>query len=161
MTGKVYIIGAGPGDYKLLTLKAVEAIKKSDVIIYDRLIDSKVLSFADHSAEFVYVGKQPDYHPVPQEEINKILLKYASVGKTVARLKGGDPFLFGRGGEECDYLHKNGIEYEVVPGITSASTRLRRNSRNTQGTCFITSYNNRAPIIRKRKCRKPGKCISV
>ncbi|MDF2989196.1 MAG: uroporphyrinogen-III methylase and Uroporphyrinogen-III synthase [Eubacterium sp.] len=120
MNGKVYIIGAGPGDYKLLTLKAVEAIKKSDVIVYDRLIDSKVLSFADHNAEFVYVGKQPQRHQVPQKEINKILLKYAGEGKTVARVKGGDPFLFGRGGEECDYLHKNGIEYEVVPGITSA-----------------------------------------
>lgn len=120
MTGKVYIIGAGPGDYKLLTLKAVEAIRKSDVIIYDRLIDSKVLGFADHNAEFVYVGKQPQRHQAPQKEINEILLKYASEGKTVARVKGGDPFLFGRGGEECDHLHKNGIEYEVVPGITSA-----------------------------------------
>ncbi len=120
MAGKVYIIGAGPGDYKLLTLKAVEAIKKSEVIVYDRLIDSNVLGFADNGAEFVYVGKQPQHHQVPQNEINQILLKYAKEGRTVARVKGGDPFLFGRGGEECEYLHKNGIEFEVVPGITSS-----------------------------------------
>ena len=120
MAGKVYIIGAGPGDYKLLTLKAAEAIKKSEVIVYDRLIDSNVLGFADNGAEFVYVGKQPQLHQVPQSEINQILLEYAKEGKTVARVKGGDPFLFGRGGEECEYLHKNGIEFEVVPGITSS-----------------------------------------
>lgn len=120
MAGKVYIIGAGPGDYKLLTLKAAEAIKQSDVIVYDRLIDSNVLGFAGNGAEFVYVGKQPQHHQVPQKEINKILVKYAIEGKTVARVKGGDPFLFGRGGEECEYLLKNGIEFEVVPGITSA-----------------------------------------
>lgn len=119
-TGKVFIIGAGPGDYKLLTIKAVECIKKSEVIVYDRLIDSKVLSFAQEYAEFVYVGKQPEHHQVPQYEINRILLKYALEGKTVARVKGGDPFLFGRGGEECEFLHLNGIEYEVVPGVTSS-----------------------------------------
>ncbi len=120
MAGKVYIIGAGPGDYKLLTIKAAEAIKESEVIVYDRLIDSNVLGFADNGAEFVYVGKQPQHHQVPQNEINQLLLKYAKEGKTVARVKGGDPFLFGRGGEECEYLHKNGIDFEVVPGITSS-----------------------------------------
>jgi uroporphyrinogen III methyltransferase / synthase len=118
--GKVYIIGAGPGDYRLLTLKAVEAIKKSDVIVFDRLVDSKVLSFASDNAEFVYVGKQPELHQVPQKEINKILIKYANEGKTVSRVKGGDPFLFGRGGEECEFLQKHGVQYEVVPGVTSA-----------------------------------------
>jgi uroporphyrinogen III methyltransferase/synthase len=118
--GKVFIIGAGPGDYKLLTIKAVECIKKSEVIVYDRLIDSKVLGFAQEYAEFVYVGKQPEHHQVPQYEINRILLKYALEGKTVARVKGGDPFLFGRGGEECEFLHLNGIEFEVVPGVTSS-----------------------------------------
>ncbi len=120
MAGKVYIIGVGPGDYKLLTLKAAEAIRKSEVIVYDRLIDSKVLSFAGPCAEFVNVGKQPTHHRVPQKEINKILVKYAMEGKTVARVKGGDPFLFGRGGEECHCLQQNGIEFEVVPGVTSA-----------------------------------------
>jgi len=120
MAGKVYIIGAGPGDYKLLTIKAAEVIKKSDVIVYDRLIDSNVLSFAGNGAEFVYVGKQPQHHPVPQSEINELLAKYAREGKTVARVKGGDPFLFGRGGEECEFLRKNDIEFEVVPGITSS-----------------------------------------
>lgn len=119
-TGKVYIIGAGPGDYRLMTLRAVECIKKSDAIVYDRLIDSKVLSFASDNAEFVYVGKQPELRQVHQKEINNILLNFAMEGKTVARVKGGDPFLFGRGGEECEFLKEHGVEFEVVPGITSA-----------------------------------------
>lgn len=118
--GKVYIIGSGPGNYKLLTLRAIECIKNSDVIVYDRLIDSKVLSFASNKAEFVYVGKQPDFHQVPQKEISNILARYAMEGKTVARVKGGDPFLFGRGGEECEVLQNHGIEFEIVPGVTSA-----------------------------------------
>lgn len=118
--GKVYIIGAGPGSYKLLTLRAVECIGKSDMIVYDRLIDNKVLDFASDKAGFVYVGKQAELHQVPQTEINNILLQLAMEGKTVARVKGGDPFLFGRGGEECEFLQEHGIEFEVVPGITSA-----------------------------------------
>lgn len=119
-SGKVYIIGAGPGSYKLMTLKALECIRKSEMIVYDRLIDEKVLGFASDNAGFVYVGKKAGLHPVPQEEINEILLKSALEGKTVARVKGGDPFLFGRGGEECEFLHNHGVEFEVVPGITSA-----------------------------------------
>ncbi|MCX7711187.1 MAG: uroporphyrinogen-III C-methyltransferase [Clostridia bacterium] len=118
--GKVYIMGVGPGDYKLLTLKAVESIKKADVIVYDRLVNTKILSFAKKDAELVYVGKMPDYHIVPQDAINKILLEKASEGKTVARVKGGDPFVFGRGGEEAEYLYEHGIEFEIIPGISSA-----------------------------------------
>ena len=118
--GKVYIIGAGPGDYRLMTLKTADCIRNSDAIVYDRLIDSRALSFAPVNAELVYVGKQPELHIAPQDEINRILLKLATEGKTVARVKGGDPFLFGRGGEECEFLQKQGIEFEVVPGVTSA-----------------------------------------
>ncbi len=120
MTGKVYIIGAGPGNYKLMTLRAAECIGRADVIVHDRLIDSKVLSFASQGAEFINVGKHPQYHQVPQKEINKIITTLALEGKTVARVKGGDSFLFGRGGEECEYLKEHGVSYEVVPGVTSS-----------------------------------------
>lgn len=118
--GKVYIIGVGPGDYKLITLKAIECIKKSDVIVYDRLISSKILDYAKEGAELIYVGKKPDCHAVPQEGINSILVEKALEGKTVARVKGGDPFVFGRGGEEAESLYEKGIDFEIIPGITSA-----------------------------------------
>lgn len=118
--GKVFIIGAGPGDYKLLTLRAVECIRKADVIVYDRLVSRKVLSFARPDAELIYVGKLPDSHPVPQERINEILIKKACEGRIVARVKGGDPFVFGRGGEEAEALHDKGITFEIIPGVTSA-----------------------------------------
>ncbi|MCX7923577.1 MAG: uroporphyrinogen-III C-methyltransferase [Clostridia bacterium] len=120
MPRKVYIIGVGPGDYKLMTLKAVECIAKADVIVYDRLIGGKILSFARKDAELVYVGKLPDCHAVPQEGINAILVEKALSGKTVARVKGGDPFVFGRGGEEAESLYEKGIEFEIVPGVTSS-----------------------------------------
>jgi len=120
MQGTVYIIGAGPGNYKLMTLKAVECIKKADVIVHDRLIDSKVLGFASNQAEMIDVGKHPTFHQVPQKEINQILCNLAKEGKTVARVKGGDSFLFGRGGEECEFLQQNGVRYEVIPGVTSS-----------------------------------------
>jgi uroporphyrinogen III methyltransferase/synthase len=118
--GKVYIIGVGPGDYKLLTLHAVEYLSKADVIVYDRLINPKVLKYARQGAELIYVGKEPGFHPIPQTEINAILIAQASAGREVARVKGGDPFLFGRGGEEAEALAANGIEFVVVPGISSA-----------------------------------------
>lgn len=118
--GKVYIIGAGPGAPKLMTLKAVECIGQADVVVYDRLVDAKTLSYAREDAEFVYVGKMPEHHEVPQEEINQILFRKAVEGMTVARVKGGDPFLFGRGGEEAEFLSEQGIEFEIVPGVTSA-----------------------------------------
>lgn len=120
MQGKVYIIGAGPGTYKLLTLRAVECIKRADVIVYDRLIDSKVLSFASQEAKLINVGKHPTFHQVPQKEINHIIKNLAKEGKIVARVKGGDCFLFGRGGEECEYLHQHGVKYEVIPGVSSS-----------------------------------------
>lgn len=118
--GKVYIMGVGPGDYRLMTLKAAECIGKADVIVYDRLINSKILKLARKDAELVYVGKMPDHHAVPQEGINDILVKKALEGKVVARVKGGDPFVFGRGGEEALALVEQGIEFEIIPGVTSA-----------------------------------------
>ena len=118
--GKVYIMGVGPGDYKLITIKALEKIKEADVIVYDRLVDKRILKYAKKNVEMIYVGKKPDKHIVPQGEINKILVKKALEGKIVARVKGGDPFVFGRGGEEAKTLVENSIKFEIIPGITSA-----------------------------------------
>ncbi|MFR4766967.1 MAG: uroporphyrinogen-III C-methyltransferase [Paraclostridium sordellii] len=120
MKGKVYLVGAGPGDYKLMTLKGMECIKKSDVIVYDRLANEKYLKEAKDNCEFIYVGKASSNHALPQDQINEVITKKALEGKIVTRLKGGDPYVFGRGGEEAEFLLDNGIEFEVVPGITSA-----------------------------------------
>ena len=118
--GKVYLIGAGPGDVKLITLKAKEIIQQADVIVYDRLANPRLLSFARDDAEFIYVGKKSSDHTLSQDKINRLLVDKANEGKNVARLKGGDPFVFGRGGEEAEELLEDGIDFEVVPGITSA-----------------------------------------
>ncbi|MFC4075771.1 uroporphyrinogen-III C-methyltransferase [Salinithrix halophila] len=117
--GKVYLVGGGPGDPELITLKGVRAIREADVILYDRLINNELLNHARPGADLIYCGKLPDYHTMKQETINKFLIKHAASGKVVTRLKGGDPFVFGRGGEEAQALAKNGIPFEVVPGITS------------------------------------------
>ncbi|MCJ7596474.1 MAG: uroporphyrinogen-III C-methyltransferase, partial [Desulfobacterales bacterium] len=118
--GKVYLVGAGPGDPGLLTLKAKESIEKADVVVYDYLANRVFLEYADHKAELIYVGKQGGRHTLSQEEINQLIVDKAQQGLTVVRLKGGDPFIFGRGGEEAEELTKAGIPFEIVPGITSA-----------------------------------------
>ena len=120
MNGKVYLIGAGPGDYQLLTMKACACLKRADVVVYDRLADDRILQYAPQDAEFIYVGKASSQHTMPQEKINQLLVDLAKAGKTVVRLKGGDPFVFGRGGEEALLLEENGIAFEIVPGVTSA-----------------------------------------
>ncbi|MGB9679173.1 MAG: uroporphyrinogen-III C-methyltransferase [Thermoanaerobacteraceae bacterium] len=120
MYGKVYLVGVGPGDIKLLTIWALEVIKTCDVIIYDRLINKEILKIAKEDAEFIDVGKFPGYHKVPQEHINEIIVEKAKKGKSVARVKGGDPFVFGRGAEEAEYLKASGVSFEIIPGITSA-----------------------------------------
>ncbi|MTI67875.1 MAG: uroporphyrinogen-III C-methyltransferase [Firmicutes bacterium] len=120
MKGKVYLVGAGPGDYKLITIKGLEAIRKSDIIVYDRLANENLLKEAKDECEFIYVGKKSNNHTMKQVDINKLLKDKASEGKIVTRLKGGDPYVFGRGGEEGEYLYKKGIDFEVIPGITSA-----------------------------------------
>lgn len=119
MIGKVYLVGAGPGDAELITVKGLKCIQKADVILYDRLVNKELLSYAKESVELIYAGKLPNYHALKQETINAFLVKYAKKGKTVVRLKGGDPFIFGRGGEEASYLVERGVPFEVVPGITS------------------------------------------
>jgi uroporphyrinogen III methyltransferase/synthase len=118
--GKVYLVGAGPGDPKLITVRGLEALQRSDVVVFDRLAGPQLLNHARPDAERIYVGKLPDRHTMKQEEINQLLVDLALQGKTVIRLKGGDPTVFGRVGEEADLLKKNGILYEIIPGITSA-----------------------------------------
>ncbi|HET6457246.1 MAG TPA: uroporphyrinogen-III C-methyltransferase, partial [Armatimonadota bacterium] len=120
MNGKVYLIGAGPGDPGLLTIKGLECICRADVIVYDRLVHPALLAHARPDVELIYVGKASSAHTMKQDDINRLLVDKAKEGKTVARLKGGDPFVFGRGGEEAEVLVSEGIEFEVVPGITSA-----------------------------------------
>ncbi len=117
--GKVYLVGAGPGDPGLFTLKGKALLERAEVVIYDYLANPDLLKFCPENCEFIYVGKKGGAHTLPQEEINKLLVKKAMEGKCVVRLKGGDPFLFGRGGEEIEELVKEGIPFEVVPGITS------------------------------------------
>jgi|TARA_B100002003_G_scaffold218103_1_gene218837 uroporphyrin-III C-methyltransferase len=117
---KVFLVGSGPGDPELITLKGLNLIKKADIIIYDRLASGDLLKFARNDAELIYCGKKSGEHSYSQDEINKLLIEKASDGKTIVRLKGGDPFVFGRGGEEAKALINSGLRFEVVPGITSA-----------------------------------------
>lgn len=117
--GKVYLVGAGPGDPDLITVKGVKCLEQADVILYDRLVNPVLLKYGRSDAEFIYCGKAPGNHCVSQDVIQQLLVEKAMAGKTVVRLKGGDPFIFGRGGEEAEELVRHGIEFEIVPGITS------------------------------------------
>src|SRR4030067_124855 len=120
MKGKVFIVGAGPGDIGLLTVKGWKCLRKAEVVIYDLHLNAQILNYINHDVEFIYAGKRGGHHAVRQEEINEILVQKAKEGKIICRLKGGDPFVFGRGGEEAEALAENGIEFEIVPGVSSS-----------------------------------------
>ena len=119
MTGKVYLVGAGPGDPKLITLRAVDLIKKADVVLYDRLVSKKILDMIPKRAVSIYVGRAVGDDTTHQETTNELMVKYAKLKKSVVRLKGGDPIIFGRGGEEAEVLKSFNVKYEIIPGITS------------------------------------------
>ena len=142
--GKVYLVGAGPGDVDLLTLKAYRLLQNADVVLYDALINPEILNIVPPSAEKVFVGKRAGNHSKTQREINELIYRYSLLYPTVIRLKGGDPFLFGRGGEELLYLTQRGVEVEVVPGVSSvfgaaASSSVPLTCRGFSSSVTITT----------------------
>ena len=141
--GKVWLVGAGPSDQELLTVKGKRLLSEADVIVYDRLAGQGVLTYGAEHAEYIDVGKHSGNHRVRQSEINQILVREAMEGKKVVRLKGGDPFVFGRGAEEAEELKKAGIPFEIVPGVTSAVSvpaYIPGNSGHTPGCCFFAAH---------------------
>ena len=166
--GKVYLIGAGPGDPGLLTLRGKELLTKSEVVVYDRLASPRLLTFASPHAELIYVGKRMGRHTVTQEKINSLIIDRARKGQSVARLKGGDPFIFGRGGEEAQELAKAGVPFEVVPGVTSgiavpcyAGIPLTHRS-HTASVAFITGhrkFGNEADVCWEGHAKSQGTLV--
>src|SRR5574341_48323 len=167
MTGRVYIVGAGPGDPKLITLKAVETIKKADVVLYDRLISKGILSMIPNRAEKIYVGRDVGDDYKHQNTTNDLMVKFAKKKKNVVRLKGGDPFIFGRGGEEAEFLRANKIKFELIPGITSGIgsaeySGIPLTHRDyASSVVFVTGHEDAKKSIESVKWKKLAKSVDT
>jgi uroporphyrin-III C-methyltransferase/precorrin-2 dehydrogenase/sirohydrochlorin ferrochelatase len=166
--GEVFLVGAGPGEADLLTLRAKSLIDRAEVVLYDRLVDRSILALLPPDAERVYVGKQADRHAVPQDEIGRLLIAHARRGKRVVRLKGGDPFLFGRGGEEIEALAEEGVPFEVCPGVTaaigcSAYAGIPLTHRDHAQTCVFVTAQGRAGRLDHdwRSLMRPGQTVAI
>ena len=152
-TGQVFLVGAGPGDAELITVKGKRVLQKADAIVYDRLANPELLNYSRPGCDLIYVGKKKDQHSLPQEQICELLATLSRCGKNVVRLKGGDSFIFGRGGEEIAYLNKQGIQCSIVPGITAAigcaaATQIPLTHRDyAHAVTFITGHRKNGEML--------------
>ena len=164
-TGKVYLVGAGPGDSKLITLRAVELLQKADVVLYDRLVSKKIISMIPESAEKIYVGRAVGDDTTHQDTTNSLMVQYAQLKRNIVRLKGGDPIIFGRGGEEAEFLRENGISYELVPGITSGIGSATyagiplTHRRHASSVVFVTGHED--PEKKKERVKWKNLALAV
>ena len=165
---RVWLVGAGPGDPELLTLKAARVLARADVVVHDRLVAAEILARLPRRAKRIYAGKQPGRHAMTQEEINRLLVRLARKGKRVVRLKGGDPFIFGRGGEEALALARAGVRFEVIPGITAATgvaaaAGIPLTHRDLAQACVLVTGSRRkgAPDLDWKGLARPGQTIVV